>query len=507
MSGGADGNTDEFLDVIRETRARYVAGFADQLDHLRALGDNPTQDQLQAFRTVVHRMAGLSGTVGFRSVGVQAAELEALVETSLVSGRVDPDAVRRLIQSMGAAFTRDLSSPPAWAIPAAQSAAPGRILIVEDDDDQRALVCGYLEQAGFKTIAIASGDLAVETTKRERPSLVMLDVHLPGMDGYSVCRILKADAETRAIPIVFATTRAALNERLAGLALGADDYLTKPIDMGELVIRVRRLIEARRAGVADNGTPEGRLQSYDAWLAAARDVLAAGDASIALLRAAEPLHEKVAAALTDNLRRRDVVGAYDRTHLLILMPGVVAARAIEMLESSLGDLPPGATHAGVASGSGRTVEDLIAEADEALASARHNGVLASGRVEASPRPRGAARSVLLADDDPDVMRIVDAHMRGLGFTTTVVFDGQAAINALDAQPDVVVLDLMMPKMTGFEVLQHLSELGPRRPKAIVLSARGREDDVTRAFDLGADDYMVKPFSPQELGARVGRLLR
>ena len=94
MTGGADGNTDEFLEVIRETRARYVAGFADQLDHLRALGDNPTHDQLQALRTAVHRMVGLSGTLGFRSVGTQAAELEALVETSLVSGRFDPDAVR-----------------------------------------------------------------------------------------------------------------------------------------------------------------------------------------------------------------------------------------------------------------------------------------------------------------------------------------------------------------------------------------------------------------------------
>jgi CheY-like chemotaxis protein len=189
------------------------------------------------------------------------------------------------------------------------------------------------------------------------------------------------------------------------------------------------------------------------------------------------------------------------------MPGIAAARAIELLERSLGDLPAGTAHAGVASGTNRQVEDLIAEADDALASARHNGVLASGRAEAAVRPKGATRSVLLADDDPDVMRIVDAHMRGLGFTTTVVFDGQAAINALGAEPDVVVLDLMMPKMTGFEVLQRLSELGPRRPKAIVLSARGREDDVTRAFDLGADDYMVKPFSPQELGARIGRLLR
>jgi CheY-like chemotaxis protein len=246
MTAGADGSTDEFLAVIRETRARYVAGFPNQLDQLRSLSASPTLDQLQALRTAVHRMAGLSGTLGFHAVGAQAAELETLVETSLASGTFGPDGASRLIASIASAFARDLATPPGWAAPEAEPPAATRILIVEDDDDQRTLVCRYLEQAGFEAVGVASGDLAVDAVKRERPSLVMLDVHLPGLDGYSICRLLKADPATRDIPIVFATTRAALNERLAGLAL-ADDYFAKPIDLGELVIRARRLIEARRS--------------------------------------------------------------------------------------------------------------------------------------------------------------------------------------------------------------------------------------------------------------------
>lgn len=66
---------------------------------------------------------------------------------------------------------------------------------------------------------------------------------------------------------------------------------------------------------------------------------------------------------------------------------------------------------------------------------------------------------------------------------------------------------MMPRMTGFDVLRKMKDDPEGRPKVIVLSARGREDDVTRAFDLGADDYMAKPFNPHELVARVARLLR
>jgi DNA-binding response OmpR family regulator len=72
---------------------------------------------------------------------------------------------------------------------------------------------------------------------------------------------------------------------------------------------------------------------------------------------------------------------------------------------------------------------------------------------------------------------------------------------------VLVLDLMMPNLDGFDVLGLIRESPPPRPRIIVLSARGREQDVVRAFELGADDYMTKPFNPQELMARIARLLK
>lgn len=501
------GDTDEFLEVMRETRTRFVAGFADQLDHLRGLtSGTPSSEQLHALRTVAHRMAGLSGTMGFKTVGAHAVELEALADQALASGIFDGTQAATLIQALGEAFNRDLASPPSWAAPAPATTARPRVLVVEDDDDQRAIVTSYLEKAGFATTGLASGDAVLDTARREKPALVLLDVHLPGMDGYSVCRTLKADKDTRGIAVVFTTTRAALNERLAGLALGADDYLTKPIDMRELLIRANRLVANRDVVVQPDGGP---LMTYEDWADTARRAVSMRGAAIAMVRAADGFDD-VAATLVANLRRRDAVTAYDRTHLLVLMPECDAARGLELMSAALEGAGDG-VHAGVAASSGAddTVARIVAEADDALAGARHVGV----RVSLSTAPATAsaasapARTLLLADDDPDVCRIVDAHMRGLGFSTTVAFDGQAAIDALSPPPDVVILDLMMPKMTGFEVLERIAQLDGRKPRAIVLSARGREDDVTRAFDLGADDYMVKPFSPQELGARIGRLLR
>jgi len=90
----------------------------------------------------------------------------------------------------------------------------------------------------------------------------------------------------------------------------------------------------------------------------------------------------------------------------------------------------------------------------------------------------------------------------------LTFDGSRTLEEVRAQrPDVLVLDLMMPRMTGFDVLAGLRDMGEARPRVIVLSARGREEDVIRAFTLGADDFMSKPFNPQELLARIARLVK
>ena len=90
----------------------------------------------------------------------------------------------------------------------------------------------------------------------------------------------------------------------------------------------------------------------------------------------------------------------------------------------------------------------------------------------------------------------------------LAFDGQQALHQVEsAAPALIVLELTLPKRSGFDVLARLKELPDARPRVVVVSSRSREEDVMRAFELGADDYLTKPFNPQELLARVGRLLK
>src|SRR3977135_3821468 len=122
---------------------------------------------------------------------------------------------------------------------------PTRILVVEDDPDIAALVARYLDKAGFVTECAASGRDALQAIAARAPSLLVLDLMLPHVDGLEVCRIVRGNDATAAIPIIMLTARAEESERIVGLELGADDYLTKPFSPNELVARVRALL--RRA--------------------------------------------------------------------------------------------------------------------------------------------------------------------------------------------------------------------------------------------------------------------
>ncbi|MCH8869370.1 MAG: response regulator transcription factor [Chloroflexi bacterium] len=118
----------------------------------------------------------------------------------------------------------------------------------------------------------------------------------------------------------------------------------------------------------------------------------------------------------------------------------------------------------------------------------------------------ATQRILVVDDDPTISDVVARYLRGDGFDVAVALDGQAALDqANETYPDLVVLDLMLPKVDGLEVCRRLRALG--NVPIIMLTAKGEEMDRLIGLNLGADDYMTKPFSPRELVARVKAVLR
>ncbi|HLJ02138.1 MAG TPA: response regulator transcription factor [Solirubrobacteraceae bacterium] len=128
-------------------------------------------------------------------------------------------------------------------------------------------------------------------------------------------------------------------------------------------------------------------------------------------------------------------------------------------------------------------------------------------VSADQRQHTRAK-VLVVDDEPTIAEVVARYLERGGYQATVAATGEAALGlAAGERPDVVVLDLMLPDMDGLEVMRRLRQLDRKRMAIILLTARGEESDRVVGLRLGADDYVVKPFSPAELVARVDAVLR
>jgi two-component system phosphate regulon response regulator PhoB len=137
--------------------------------------------------------------------------------------------------------------------PAPHTGGGERVLVVDDEADIVALVACHLAKGGYRVSTASSGTDALDAARRERPALVVLDLMLPGMSGYDVLEQLRASDATRDMAVLMLTARREEQDRIRGLSLGADDYLTKPFSPQELVLRVAAILRRVGAGGANSG--------------------------------------------------------------------------------------------------------------------------------------------------------------------------------------------------------------------------------------------------------------
>jgi diguanylate cyclase (GGDEF)-like protein len=137
-----------------------------------------------------------------------------------------------------------------------------RLLVVEDDFDISNMLQIYFTGQNFEVDVAPRGSVALEKTRHNLPHLIVLDIMLPDIDGFEVCRVLRTNIRTSHVPIIFLTQKDERSDKLAGLELGADDYITKPFDIEELKLRVQRAItRSEQQSLTDprSGLPSGRL--------------------------------------------------------------------------------------------------------------------------------------------------------------------------------------------------------------------------------------------------------
>lgn len=395
-----------------------------------------------------------------------------------------------------------------------------RILVVEDDPTSALLLESLLaaDDRAVQCVDTALG--ALEALDDDPADLILLDLVLPDADGRDFLLRLRERPASAETPVVVMSARPASEARAECLALGAQDYLEKPADpaatravvAAQLARPAAGPVTGSRKGFADRAA---LARAFEAALAraAAGEIRLPALASLALERAgARPdggspgsdLWE-ASAPLRAVLRDGDVIAESRGGTMVALFVDARPDDVKERLESI--DPPKIGLTAGVAAvASGASLGDAIARSDRMLSLARAPDM---PRILASePEGGGRAARVLLVEDDPVTATLVNHRLTKDGFEVERFEDGEEALKAARGGAfDVGVFDVKLGGMDGFELLQRVRALDHFRGVPILmLTAMGREADIVRGFELGADDYVLKPFSPVELVARIHRLL-
>jgi DNA-binding response OmpR family regulator len=187
----------------------------------------------------------------------------------------------------------------------------GIVLVIDDETDLIELVRYNLEKEGFSVIGAGDGESGLVLAAREKPDLVIVDLMLPGMDGLEVCRSLRADGGTSGIPIIILTAKVSESDRIVGLELGADDYVTKPFSPRELIARIRALMR-RSSGFRQSAAVirRGRLMidpaSHEVFCGERAVGLTATEYRLLHFLASHPGHVYSRSAMIDSALGRDV---------------------------------------------------------------------------------------------------------------------------------------------------------------------------------------------------------
>jgi PAS domain S-box-containing protein len=372
-----------------------------------------------------------------------------------------------------------------------------RILVVDDNSANRKLAVCALEGAGCEVIAVDCGEDALASIRDARPDVVLMDVQLPGLDGLEVTRRIRADPEFANVRIIAVTAYAMKGDRELALAAGCDGYITKPIDPITLPDDIASLVGWRSAPSTAEEEPSARASGgrrrvlvvednpatcrlYRAALEDAgyevRDVDSGADA-LAEVRRATP------DAIVQDLVLPDIEGR----ELALQLRRLLGERAVPIVCVSgfLAHLDDGET-------AGAGFSAVLVKPIDPFQLVE---TLAACLDPSPPEPSGGSGSrVLVVDDDPVQRRLVSAWLVGAGHRVSTASDGdEGLVAALRERPDVIVSDVLMPRVDGYSFCLSVRNDARVEATPIVLISSAHHDpvDAAMATNAGASAYLSR----------------
>lgn len=370
------------------------------------------------------------------------------------------------------------------------------ILAIEDDPVFARTLVDMVRRKGCRALAAGDGESGLYLARHYRPTGILLDVMLPGIDGWGVIERLKADPVTRRIPVHFIS---AVEDVARAKQLGAIGFLTKPVERDALLDAFERLLQsapgATRKVLLIDDDPDSRLAVGSLIRSDTVQIVETGSAEDAL-----PLFEN---------------DTFDVVVLDLGLPGMSGFEFLDRLGSRVRELPPIVIHSGrelsreestrlrqytdsiVIKGT-RSLERLLDEISLFLHSVRKDAV---PRVLRDLDGGLAGRTVLVVDDDMRNIFALSKILREKGLNVVMAQDGHKALRQIDenAAIEIVLMDIMMPGMDGYETMREI-RTRPAHAKLpiIAVTAKAMSGDRDKCLEAGANDYLAKPIDIDKL---------
>jgi diguanylate cyclase (GGDEF)-like protein len=431
---------------------------------------------------------------------------------------------------------------------------PAKILVADDEPGIRQLLRAFLERAEFHVVMAQNGDEAVRLAQENVPDVVVVDVMMPQMDGYEVCRQLRNDTRTSHVPILMLTSRSAVGDKITGFESGVDDYVTKPFDLNELLARIRSLLRRSRETTVRNpltGLPGNRLLMEEikhrlqlktplALLYVDLDNFKALNDAYGFVRGDEAIQllaQLIQETVTENGGDDDFIGHIGGDDFVVISTparmDAICRTLIDRFDDAVVELyDPADVERGYLRGYdrsgvphrfplmtisigvvtnrerdfssldeiGRTAAEMKKYAKQIPGSSyavdqRSTAYPANGETER--RGRGHTCPVAIVAAEEDLLELLRLHLEKLGHRVRTYQSGQALLaTARTAQPALVVVDALQQDGSAWDLCRELRELENFQHQPILLLSTDPEDEE-RAFRLQIDAFLQKPFSLQQ----------
>jgi two-component system, cell cycle response regulator len=498
----------------------------------------------------LHSVAGTASSIGLQKIGnIAKSLLNSLTEND--KREWDPKEIKVFIfELLTLLYDDDLDDMVEEVPLQTMTGNEPVILVIDDETSMLMYLKEELQKQGWIVNAIANPVKAISAFYDIHPDCVIIDVYMEQKSGFEVLAFFKEKMKQQFLPTIMISSDNSKRVRMQSYEMGADDFIAKPFDLDELTVRLRRHIE--RKNLIDNLLLVDELtrvynrkylnQAYEqlmSELVRNKNIFSMVMIDLDHFKKVNDTYghlvgdqvlKEFATFLKTNSRTGDIVIRFGGEEFILLLPELTvdeAERVVRRLVKKFNMTTLPTENGGLSctfsagivevNNTTQSIEDWLLLADNALYDAKDSG---RNQVKIANHELASVHQKLvkiaIVDDDPIIRTMLVDLLETLGkegqyhLEIESFKDGSAFINdewSKTEHPYLVILDGIMPRMDGIEVLQQLRSSRSDRYTVIMLTSRKSERDIARALQLGADDYITKPFKLLELETRIRHLLK